>query len=344
MSFIDPKIKSELDMRLAKGDLDMVGYQHLIKTIMQDVEGNSSASTKPAALPFIHPGALRHAWRGVSCSENRLHSRHRSNPDVKNRLLWLDNVLDYFITDKYLIVLSSSSSPDTKVKRIADTIATFGATGALAGGLFISLPALLVGNAYEKLFGEKDQFNPEALATIFNSGYAIYSKKSDLTFQSFNIKPNRFTPVDWSVTVAIVGRFKNAVVGDVDLCFLLGKGADPEIAAVKPLRDAGCLVNENPETLTSEKQAYNYLPPEYADELVWCLNCSHYREQKGWDKGLSFLLANPTGDRTLDSKPSNEKLPCRIPAKASSTWDHFFTLAKGKRTVYPKDCPLFARK
>ena len=37
MSVIDPEIKKVLDVQLAKGELDMAGYQYLIKTIMQDV-------------------------------------------------------------------------------------------------------------------------------------------------------------------------------------------------------------------------------------------------------------------------------------------------------------------
>lgn len=155
MSFIDPEIKNVLDMRLAKAELDVAEYQSLIKTMTQDVRYKSSVSTKPTALPFTHPGALRHAWRGISCWKYRLHSRYGSNPDVKNSLLWLDNPLDYFITDEYVIILSSSASPATKVMRIADTVATFATTGGLAGGLLVSLPAILVGGAYEKLFGRK---------------------------------------------------------------------------------------------------------------------------------------------------------------------------------------------
>lgn len=340
MSFVDPKIKSELDMRLAKGDLDVAGYQILLKTMMQDDGDNFQEPRSIAPLPFIDLGSLLHAWRGVNIWEYRLHSRYQSNIDVKNRLLWLGGVLDYFITDEYLIVLSSS--PDTKAKRIADTVATYGTTAAFAGGLFVSLPALLVGTAYEKLFGEKNHFNTEALSAIFNSGYAIYSKKSELTFQSFTIKPGLLTCWPYK-KVAIVGRFKSATLGDIDLCFLLREN---DIKVVKPLTTAGCLVTEHPETLKSEDQVDSYYSSEFPKWVLGpdaCPKCSHYREQKGWFK-MSFITSRISGDGRLDSKPSNEKLPCRIPVETSLTWDHYFSEAASDRKLfYPTNCPLFTQ-
>jgi len=342
MSSIDPKIKSELDMRLAKGDLDVAGYQLVLKTLMQDAVDNFPEPTKNVPLLFSDLGSLLHAWRGINCWEYRLHRHYQSNPDVKNRLLWLGNALDYFITDEYLIVLSSS--PETKVKRITDTVAAAGPIGALAGGLFISLPALLVGNAYEKIFGEKNHFNIEALSAIFNSGYAVYSKKSDLTFQSFTIKPGFLTCLPYK-TVAIVGRFKSATVGDVELCFLLSEnlGLDT-IKVVKPLRAAECLVNEHPETLTSVDQVNDYFSSDFPKPVLGanvCPKCSHYREQKGWFK-MSFISNRISGDCKRDSRPSNENLPCRIPVEASSAWDHYFSdVASNRKLFYPTNCHLF---
>lgn len=149
--------------------------------------------------------------------------------------------------------------------------------------------------------------------------------------------------------MAIIGKFKSAIMGDIDLCFLLGEyqGVDSKISVLKPLRNAGCLVNQHPETLKSEEQINNYLPPEFPVPVpvteMMCPKCSYYREQKGWYKvGFTGRIS---GDSKLDSKPSIEKLPCRIPAKTSLTWNHYFSLKESKREyLYPTDCPLFTRK
>lgn len=350
MSSIDPEIRRVLDMRLAQGELDIEQYQSLLKTMAQDRGNHGSVQGKIAPLPALHLGSLRHAWKKISSPSwtCRLHRRYQTTPDVKNRLLWLDNVLDYLITDEYLIILSSS--PDTKVKRITETVASVGVVaGALGGGLFVALPAVLVGTAYENLFGTTNKFDPEALAAIFNSGYAIYAKKSDLAFLSFSIKPSSFEFA--YATVAIFGNFKNATLGDVDLCFLLSEkqGLNPNIAVLKPLKAAGCLVTENAKSLTSPDQVDDYLldfpdPAHiYQTEIVWCLNCRHYQERKGWNKGISFFSMKGTGDHTLKLKPPNDKLPCQIPTEACSTWDHFYSLSKDSRALYPRDCSLFER-
>jgi hypothetical protein len=351
MSSIDQEIKHVLDMRLAKGDIDIEQYKSLLKTV---AEGDNSRSFVPQKTEFplmLHPGSMLHAWRKISSPSwtYRLHSRYHTNYDVKNRLQWLGNLLDYVITDEYFIILSSP--PDTKFQRIAENISSVGIVGgALGGALFVSLPAALAGAAYQKLFGTENKLDPEALAAIYADGYLIHAKKSDLTFLSFSIKPSSF---EFAYAIlAIFGTFKHATLGDVDLCFILSEkqGLNPNISVLKPLKAANCSIKEGAETLAS-LEIDNYLPPYFPDplkrffnEITWCPNCSHYQEQKAWNKGVSFFSMKSTGDHTLKTKPSNEKLPCQIPTEAASAWDRYFGISKENRAIYPNDCSLFIPK
>ena len=340
MSAIDPKVKNILDERLAKGEIDSIQYQRLIKEITQGIEGSATASEESTTKPAINLGSLQHAWRGVDW-ECRLHSKYNNDVDVKSHLEWMNNNTDYVLTDEYLIVLSGFSA--TKLGEMARTTALLGTTGGLAGAAFVSLPALLVGGASEKLFGKKNKLSPETLAAIYESGYAVYSKISDLVFKSFKVESGYLLVKNHSI-VSAIGKFKSSLSGDIDLCLLLNESFG---SVVKYLKAAGCNVTEQPNTLKEETQINEYLPSEYVDlknprhishdDLAICVKCSHYMPKKGW--------LGRRGDQKMDTVPSNDKLPCQIPVEASSAWDHYFSIPVDNREyLYPINCPKFVRK
>lgn len=352
MSSIDPEVQKTLNMRLAKGDIDVDQYQTLLNAMARG-DSNSSVSGKDftASLPLDF-GSLRHSWRkmGGPSWNCRMHNRERTNSERESRLRWLQNVVDYLITDEYFIVLASA--PDSKGKQFAENAASVAmVAGAISGTLLVALPVILVGTAYEKIFGPRNAISSVAVDAIFSQGYAIWAKKTELTFLSYTVKPSSF---DFAYAIVVItGKFRVAVLGEIELCFILSEkqGLNPNISVVKPLKEAGCSITESPNRLRSPTEVDGFLPSEFPDpfqahidEIAWCSNCSHFLERRAWHKGISFISMKRAGDCTLASKPSNDKLPCDIPNKTQETWDRYFGLSNNNRSIYAGNCSEFARK
>ena len=42
--------------------------------------------------------------------------------------------------------------------------------------------------------------------------------------------------------------------------------------------------------------------------------------------------------------PDYNKIPCKIVEETVAIWEKYFSMEKGKRTLYPNDCPKFIKK
>lgn len=328
-----------------------------------DLSSRTQSGTEFQEESELEPGQLQHVWRKLP-RENwdiRPHARYSKNPDqFWNGMPWLRGgkaTLDVLITEHYFIILASFA--DTKVRQASETISTAAvALGSVAGGLLVSLPVAIVGEAYEKLFGKKNKFDHQALAILFKSGMMMYAKKSDLSFTSFHLK-NNVLEADYS-HISVAGDFKNVVMGHVNLCFLVrelerkvdhlfaGMLGDPA-SFLAPLQASGCVVTEHTEKFTSASQVERFLSKYYPDPLEtirenirWCSNCAYFQNRKDWRKyGLGVFSSPVSGDSMSSSRVSDEKLPCRITSETSVTWDQYFQVNKKNRALYPENCPKF---
>lgn len=320
-----------------------------------DLSLEAQRSTEFQKEPKLEPGQLQHAWRNLSSRywDPRPHDRYSKDLD---QLWWKDmywlhggEELDVFITENYFIVLAPFA--ETKVKQVSERISLASSLAPIAG-LFVGLPVAIVGEAYERLFGQKHKVDPHALTILFKSGMMMYAKKSDLSFTSFHLKNSVFQ-ADYS-HIAVVGDFQNAVVGHVNLCFLLREDESwggniqflGDVHFLGPLKASGCVVTEHTEKFSSTSQLETFLSKDYPDPLIatkkymrLCSNCAHFKLQKNWDT-YGFLSSNLKGDCTSSNRVSDEKLPCKIASEVSATWDEYFKL-KNRTCFYPKDCPKF---
>lgn len=317
-----------------------------------DLRSGTQSSTEFQEESELQPGQLQHVWRKLPSANWKIHphARYSKDPDqFWTGMHWLKaGALDVLITDNYFIVLASFA--DTKVRQASETISTAAvALGSVAGGLLVSLPVAIVGEAYEKLFGKKNNFDPHALAILFKNGMMMYAKKSDLLFTSFHLQ-NSFIEADYS-HISVAGDFNNVVAGHVNLCFLMREYERrvDHSSFLAPLQAAGCVVTEHTEKFTSASQVERFLAKDYPDPLEtvrenirWCSNCAYFQNQKDWQKyGLGIFSSPVSGDSMSSSRVSDEKLPCRIASEASTTWDQYFQVNKKNRTMYPQNCPKF---
>ena len=73
---------------------------------------------------------------------------------------------------------------------------------------------------------------------------------------------------------------------------------------------------------------------EAAKHIPWCRNCASYRRVKGYE---SAVCQAPT-------LPDPDLLPCSRFADTAQVWGAYYDLERGKRTLFPKDCPTFTPK
>lgn len=317
-----------------------------------DLRSGTQSGTEFQEESELEPGQLQHVWRKLPSANWKIHphARYSKDPDqFWTGMHWLKaEALDVLITDNYFIVLASFSN--AKVRQASETISTAAvALGSVAGGLLVSLPVAIVGEAYEKLFGKKNNFDPHALAILFKNGMMMYAKKSDLLFTSFHLQ-NSFIEADYS-HISVAGDFKNVVAGHVNLCFLMREYERrvDHSSFLAPLQDVGCVVTEHTEKFTSASQVERFLAKDYPDPLEtvrgnirWCSNCAYFQNQKDWQKyGLGIFSSPVSGDSMSSSRVSDEKLPCRIASEASTTWDQYFQVNKKNRAMYPQNCSKF---
>ncbi len=128
---------------------------------------------------------------------------------------WLNRTVDLVLAPNAIIVVASA--PVTKFQETADFVAAIGATG-IVGGLIISMPVALIGEAHERFFGQHNKFDKPSLQTLVDSGNAIWISKSDACFYFIDVKGGFFG--EPGCLYSITGKFKTAT-GDLLMC--LGK-------------------------------------------------------------------------------------------------------------------------
>lgn len=300
----------------------------------------------------LEPGQLQHVWRKLPSANWKIypHARYIKDPDqFWVGMHWLHaQELDVLITDNYFIVLASFA--DTKVAQACEKIGLGSVVfGSVVGGVLVGLPAAIVAGAYEKLYGNKNKFDPNSLEILFKNGLMMYAKKSDLLFTAFHLQKS-FIEADYS-HISVAGNFKNVVAGHVNLCFLMRENERrvDHSSFLAPLQAAGCVVTEHTEKFSSASQVERFLSKYYPDPLEtirenirWCSNCAYFQNRKDWQKyGLGVFSSPVSGDSMSSSRVSDEKLPCRIASETSATWDQYFQVNKKNRTLYPENCPKF---
>jgi hypothetical protein len=86
----------------------------------------------------------------------------------------------------------------------------------LAGGA-LALSAALVGEGYEKLFGNSNKLDAHSLAICFESGGMMFAKRSDIICHEIQVKEGLLSPTTYRVVVA--GIFSHVRRNRIDLAF-----------------------------------------------------------------------------------------------------------------------------
>ena len=68
------------------------------------------------------------------------------------------------------------------------------------------------------------------------------------------------------------------------------------------------------------------------DKIIWCKTCKHFLKIKSFESMIA-------SDDIL-----KKKLPCKIHDQTVETWEKYFQMPTGQRTMYPKECKLWEKK
>lgn len=71
--------------------------------------------------------------------------------------------------------------------------------------------------------------------------------------------------------------------------------------------------------------------------IRWCETCKSYRKVKGFDDLADGIWAN-------EQLPDSSYIPCKIIDETIGVWKSFFALDRGKRALFPKDCPKWTKR
>lgn len=126
---------------------------------------------------------------------------------------WVRKTVDIVLARNAFVIVSAA--PVNRFTKATEVVAVAGLAGAVGGGLLISLPAAIIGSAYESLFGQHNKFDTRSLKILFDSGNAVWIAPSEAVFHSFEINGGYFG--DTGCTYAIVGDFETAN-GKLKMC------------------------------------------------------------------------------------------------------------------------------
>lgn len=140
---------------------------------------------------------------------------------------WLNQTVDLVLAPNAIVVVAST--PVTKFHETADFVAAVGAT-SIVGGLLISMPVALIGEAHEKLFGQHNKFDKPSLQTLVDSGNAIWISKSDACFYFIDVKGGFFG--DSGCLYSITGKFQTAT-GDLLMCLGISDALFPIASGIR---------------------------------------------------------------------------------------------------------------
>jgi len=249
------------------------------------------------------------------------------------------STVDVIVTDNYFVVLKAP--PFSATYKLAEKLSINTMGLGLAGGA-LALSAALVGEGYEKLFGNSNNFDAHSLAICFESGGMMFAKRNDVICHEVQVKEGLFIPTTCRIIVA--GIFSHVRRNRIDLAFNFDGNE-----LLKALDGAGWSIRRSNIKFASISLASQALAPKYLDSVQhheklakWCAKCVHYRPAPDWITGRDKygLLCG-----TLNSKAmvADNKLPCKISTEVSEVWERYFSLPPHGRQKYATDCPRFAR-
>lgn len=135
---------------------------------------------------------------------------------------WLKKTVDVVLASNAVVIVASA--PVNRFTRAADNVALAGMAGGLAGGVVVSLPASMIGAAYEGVFGQHNKFDKASLQALFDSGNAVWINASSAKFYFIEIKAGLFGDV--GCLFAVVGDFETAN-GKTRMCISSSDGVFP---------------------------------------------------------------------------------------------------------------------
>lgn len=249
------------------------------------------------------------------------------------------STVDVIVTDNYFVVLKAP--PLSATSKLAEKLSINTMGLGLAGGAF-ALSAALVGEGYEKLFGNSNKLDAHSLAICFESGGMMFAKRNDIICHEIQVKEGLLSPTTYRVVVA--GVFSHVRRNRIDLAFYFDGNE-----LLKALDGAGWSIRRTNKKFTSISLASQALAPKYLDFVQhheklakWCAKCVYYRSTPDWITGRDKygLLCG-----TLNSKArvADNKLPCKISTEVPEVWDRYFSLPPHGRQKYATDCPRFSR-
>ena len=182
---------------------------------------NDGGRSAKSNIPDIEssPSILRKADMGAYCAG-----------ELPQEYAWLNKPVDVVLGRNSIVVVSAA--PVNRFTRAADNVAVLGMAGSLVGATVVSLPAAIIGAAYEGFFGEHNNLDRASLQALFESGNAVWISKADAEFYFIELQGGFFG--DSGCLYAVIGEFETAN-GKLKMAF---SGSDYLYAIASTLRKA----------------------------------------------------------------------------------------------------------
>lgn len=126
----------------------------------------------------------------------------RSNA-IPEELEWVLKEVDLIITPQGTLVIAAK--PITKTFKTTEKIALGAVALGSIAGLAVAIPAALIGETYEKIYGSSNLLNRESLEIFFKSNNLLWIPHSSDSYRCFNVNGGLFGDL---ATVGVVsGNF-----------------------------------------------------------------------------------------------------------------------------------------
>ena len=161
-----------------------------------------------------------------------------------------DAMVDFVVTDSHFVVLKAP--PASVVQKLAEKLAVNTVGAGLAGGA-LAMGVALLGEGYEKIFGQKNRFDSSSLAACFETGYMMFVNRSDVSCHEVLVKDGFFEPTQ--ANVAVAGNFYHGWQGRVDMAFYFWEGA-----MLKSLEAAGWNIRRTGTKFQTSNASQSFAP------------------------------------------------------------------------------------